>query len=95
MTGTTDKAKAEHALGSVLFAIEAFHRDDLLAVGTRFTSLSGLSADKPLRELSDANLREFLERCARHLRKRNPEDLTNLAETLVNFARTELAKSND
>lgn len=81
------------SLGTILFALEAFHRDDLLAVANKFVELSGLETDGHLGSQTDTELRKHLEFCARRIYKKSPAKLPDLAMYLLDFARNELVKT--
>ena len=86
-------ADPDRALGTILFALAAFHRDDLLAVAGKFVAVSGLETGRPLEDHTDSELRKYLERCAHRIRRKDPADIPQLAIYLLDFARAELANA--
>jgi len=63
--------EADRALGSVLFAIEAFGRHGLFVVATKLMPKAS-SEEKSYVTYSDDALRKLLSRHAKQLRKTNP-----------------------
>lgn len=102
-TGTNDMSKsdpriaqeADVALGHVLFAIQAFDRDDLLVLEKWLQASNVVKKEMPLHKYSEEDLRKLLSRAAKRLRKQNPARTIEVARYAVDFARTQLAKAGD
>jgi hypothetical protein len=87
--------EADIALGHVMFAIQAFDRDDLLLVAKKLQTSNVITTEKRFSTCSDEVFRKFLSRAARHLRKENPGELIELDRYLVDFSRTQLEQAGD
>ena len=87
--------EADVALGHVLFAIQAFDRDDLLVLAKRLQASTVAKKETLFQECSEEELRKLLSDAAKRLRKQSPAQTVELARYAVDFARTQLAKAGD
>ncbi|MDO8494918.1 MAG: hypothetical protein Q7S32_00120 [bacterium] len=78
------------SLGVVLFAISGSHRDTLLLIADKLSSLQPSCTGRQFTQLTEEKFRKSLVRCSRQLYKKDPQKLPHLAKYILEFTQNEL-----